>query len=104
MVENMMEGTTSLLPVLLPLSAIFLVIRHRDWLQERLLGKNGLKEKLLPKSWYPGKSLSRDWYKDKAVLITGCDSGLGYRCADLNSAKFDGTFDGFGGTLHKGYG
>ena len=102
MAKDMMEGTTSLLPVLFPLSAIFLVIRHRDWLQESLLGKNGLKDKLLKKSWYPGKS--RDWYKDKAVLITGCDSGLGYRCADLNSAKFDAMLDGLGDTLHKGYG
>ena len=86
-----MEETIPILPVLLPIGAILLiwVIRHKDWLQARLLGENGLKDKLLPKSWpwHLAKSLSREWHQDKAVLITGCDSGLGYRCAALTSAK-----------------
>ena len=100
MSQDKMGETISLLTVLLSISAILLlwVIRHKDWLQVRLLGENGVLPKLW--SWYRAKSLRREWYQGKAVLITGCDSGLGYRCADLNSAKFYGTLDGFGGTLH----
>ena len=85
MFENKMGEATSLLPMLLPISAILLiwVIRHKDWLQAKVLGKNGLRDKLLPKSstWHLAESLSREWYQGKAVLITGCDSGLGYRYA-----------------------
>ena len=80
-----MGEATFLLPVLLPISAILViwVFRHKDWFQVRLLGEKGLKDKLLPTSWtwHLAKSLSREWYQDKAVLITGCDSGLGYRYA-----------------------
>ena len=90
--QDKMGETIPILPLLLPIGAILLiwVIRHKDWLQARLLGENGLKDKLLPKSWpwHLEKSLSREWHQDKAVLITGCDSGLGYRCAALTSAIF----------------
>ena len=83
MSQDKMGEATSLLPVLLPISAILLiwVIRHKDWFQARLLGKNGSGDKLSPKSWtwHLEESLSREWYHGKAVLITGCDSGLGYR-------------------------
>lgn len=89
--QDKMGETIPILPLLLPIGAILLiwVIRHKDWLQARLLGENGLKDKLSPKSWpwHLAKSLSREWHQDKAVLITGCDSGLGYRCAALTSAK-----------------
>merc|ERR1719341_2914353 len=83
MSQDKMREATSLLPVLLPFSAILLiwVIRHKDWFQASFLGKNGLL--LLPKSWtwHLGESLGREWYQGKAVLITGCDSGLGYSLA-----------------------
>ena len=89
--QDKMGETIPILPLLLPIGAILLiwVIRHKDWLQASLLGENGLKDKLLLKSWpwHLAKSLSREWHQDKAVLITGCDSGLGYRCAALTSAK-----------------
>ena len=78
-----MGETTSLLPLLIPFSAILLIwlIRHKDWLKTRLLGEKVIKDKLLPKSstWQLTKILSREWFEGKAVLITGCDSGLGYR-------------------------
>ena len=81
MSQDKMGEATSLLPVLLPISAILLiwVIRHKDWFQASLLGKHGLGDKILPKSWHLEESLGREWYQGKAVLITGCDSGLGYR-------------------------
>ena len=78
-----MGEVTFLLPVLLPISAILViwVFRHKDWFQVRLLGEKGLKDKLLLTSWswHLTPSLSREWFQGKAVLITGCDSGLGYR-------------------------
>jgi len=81
MSQDKMGETISLLTVLLSISAILLlwVIRHKDWLQVRLLGENGVLPKLW--SWYRAKSLRREWYQGKAVLITGCDSGLGYSLA-----------------------
>lgn len=84
MSQDKMGETISLLIVLLSISAILLlwVIRHNDW----LLGENGLLQKLW--SWCWAKSLGREWYQGKAVLITGCDSGLGYRCAAITFAKF----------------
>jgi len=83
MSQDKMGEATSLLPVLLPISAILLiwVIRHKDWFQASLLGKHGLGDKILPKSWHLEESLGREWYQGKAVLITGCDSGLGYSLA-----------------------
>ena len=77
MSQDKMGETISLLIVLLSISAILLlwVIRHNDW----LLGENGLLQK---------KSFGREWCQGKAVLITGCDSGLGYRCAAITFAKF----------------
>ena len=88
MTQDKMGETIPILPVLLPIRAILLiwVMRHKDWLQVRLLGENGVLPKLW--SWYRGKSLRREWYQGKAVLITGCDSGLGYRCAAITFAKF----------------
>ena len=88
MSQDKMGETISLLTVLLSISAILLlwVIRHKDWLQARLLGENEVLPKLW--SWYRAKSLRREWYQGKAVLITGCDSGLGYRCPACTFAKF----------------
>lgn len=66
-----------LVPVLISFCAVLFawVLRHKD----RLLCESGFKLLQIPWPW--SSKRRREWYKDKAVLITGCDSGLGYSLA-----------------------
>ena len=74
-----MSDPALLVPVLISFCAVLFawVLRHKD----RLLCESGFKLLQIPWPW--SSKRRREWYKDKAILITGCDSGLGYRWLNI---------------------